>query len=348
MRARAQARTQRFLNARERTLGVDKAALDRQVEEKRLAKLAEKQANADQFAYDQQVLRILESNEAESRAAKMAEMNALREDLLAQAQEPKNTCEKMGTPINPDDCSFAAGQRFAGEDQSKDVRIRQQQAQMRQWTRQQVAEKQARSAEVVEEGMRFHQYLSAVDQMRAEMEEAEAARVKAEKRMVRAMNEARANEVAETKAKDKALEDELNEMELKHVMEDPFINEETDFGKSAQSDYRVRPDHFKGYSSDQVKYIFQENDVVVAEHKKAKQEEKDVDAAWGRHQDAVSYMMEQNYQAQKAQRDYMNKLQAEDIAKQRLVQAEKKAQAEKDRFGSVDGGFFKGFGSSCR
>ena len=348
MRARAQSRTERFLNARQRTMGVDKAGLDRQLEEKRLARLAEKQANADQFAYDQQVLRILESNEAESRAAKMAEMNLLREDLLAKAKEPKNSCPRGGTPINPDDCSSSAGQCFAGEDQRRDVRIRQQQAQMRQWTTQQVAEKQARTAETAEEGMRFHQYLSAVDQMRAEMEEAEAARVKAEKRMVRAMNEARAAEVADTKSKDKALDDQLNEMELKHVMESPFINEETDFGISAQADYRVRPDHFKGYSKDQVKYIFQQNELLVEDHKKAKQDERDVEAAWGRHNSAVTYMMEQNEQAQKAQRDYVYKLQAEDIAKQRLVQAEKKAQSQKDRFGSIDGGFFKGFGTSCR
>ena len=348
MRARAQARTARFLNARERTLGVDKKELDRQVEEKRLAKVAEKQAAMDQFAYDQQVLRILENNEAESRAAKMAEMNALREDLLAQAQRPKNTCEKMGTPIEPEECSTAAGQYFAGEDQAKGERIRQQQAQMRQWTHQQIAEKQARSAEIKEDSVRYHQYLTAVDQMRAEMEDAEKARVKSEKMMVRAMNEARASEVADTKAADKELNDKLNEMELKHVMESPFINEETDFGKSAVSDYRVRPDHFKGYSKDQVRYIFKENEVVLDAHKKAKQEAVDVEKAWGKHQAAVTYMMEQNEQSQKVQRDYVNKLQAEDIARQRLVQAEKKVQAEKDRFGSIDGGFFKGFGNSCR
>jgi hypothetical protein len=278
----------------------------------------------------------------------MAEMNELRADLMAQAAMPKNTCDKIGTPINPEQCSTSAGQYFAGEDNARDERIRQQQAQMRQWTRQQIAEKSARSTEIKEDGMRFHQYLTAVDQMRAEMEQAENDRVRAEKLMIRMQNEARAAEVNDQNTADKEFETKLNNMELKHVMEDPFLNEETDAAKSAVADYRVRPDHFKGYSKDQVRYIFKENEVLVGDHKAAKQEEKEVEAAWGRHTAAVTFAMEQNEQAQKAQRDYINKLEAEDIAKQRLVQAERKLQSQKDKFGAIDGGFFEGFGTSCR
>ena len=48
MRARAEARTQKFLNARSRTIGIDLDGLNAQVEEKRLLREAEKKAAADQ------------------------------------------------------------------------------------------------------------------------------------------------------------------------------------------------------------------------------------------------------------------------------------------------------------
>jgi len=48
MRARAQSRTERFLNARSRTIGVDVEGLNQQVEEKRQLREAERKADADQ------------------------------------------------------------------------------------------------------------------------------------------------------------------------------------------------------------------------------------------------------------------------------------------------------------
>jgi hypothetical protein len=159
-------------------MGVDKEGLDRQIAEKKVAKEAERQANVDQAAYDQEIFRILESNEEQRRAEKMESMNQLRQDLLAHAQEPKNTCEKGGDPIDAEQCSFGAAQYFAGEDKQAQERKRLQQAQMRQWTTQQMAEKNARSTEEKEDAMRYQQYLNAVNGMRAEIEANEQKRVR--------------------------------------------------------------------------------------------------------------------------------------------------------------------------
>ena len=100
MRARAQQRTERFLNARTRTMGIDKNFLDQQVEEKRLAKLAEKQADLDQAAYDQSILRVLESNEA-----KPSKIEAWHSDMTFRQHPPSVTVLKGVTipPVGGDD-----------------------------------------------------------------------------------------------------------------------------------------------------------------------------------------------------------------------------------------------------
>ena len=48
MRARGEARTARFLNSKLRTIGIDKAGLDKQVGEKKKAKQLEKESNLEE------------------------------------------------------------------------------------------------------------------------------------------------------------------------------------------------------------------------------------------------------------------------------------------------------------
>ena len=48
----------------------------------------------------------------------------------------------------------------------------------------------------------------------------------------------------------------MDSMELTHGKNDPFLNEETDFGTSAVAPHRVRPDHFKGFNKAQNMYIY--------------------------------------------------------------------------------------------
>jgi len=186
MRARATARTDRFLNARVRTMGIDKEGLDKQIAEKEAAREAERQADLDQAAYDQQIFRILEANEEARKAEKMAGLLQLKADLQEHAALPKNTCDKGGTTIDAENCGTSAAQYFAGEDKGQGERKRLQQAQMRQWTLQQMAEKAARTNEELEDDMRYTQYLNAVNDMREQIQMAEDARVSAlEQRVLR-------------------------------------------------------------------------------------------------------------------------------------------------------------------
>ena len=51
MKARAEARTHRFLNARSRTIGIDVNGLNAQIAEKKQMKEAQRQADADQCKF---------------------------------------------------------------------------------------------------------------------------------------------------------------------------------------------------------------------------------------------------------------------------------------------------------
>lgn len=73
-------------------------------------------------------------------------------------------------------------------------------------------------------------------------------------RFVMMDNVMRAKEVREKKARDDAAEKEMKEAEVRHAISDPHSTEETVFCKNHHTNYRFRPDHFKGFSKEQIKY----------------------------------------------------------------------------------------------
>ena len=329
-------------------MGIDKEGLDQQIREKKDRVLAEKRADQDQAAYDQQVFRILTANEEARRAEKMESMKQLQSDLVAHSRLPKNTCDKMGDTVDAEACGFSAAQYFSGEDKNGEERRRLQQAQMRQWTTQQVAEKAARTAEEGEDAARYDQYLNAVDGMRGEMEKAESDRARDDRMTVRQLNEMRAAEKADLGRAEKERNEFMNDREFEHVKNDPFINEETDVAKSAVADYRVRPDHFKGFSKAQTDYIYKKNGKLVQDNLDTRAGEAAEAAGWAAHTDQVVRMMEA---AEQADKDSAKELEMErdtEIQRQREEGRERKEESRRDRFGAVGGGFFDGFGRSCR
>jgi len=254
----------------------------------------------------------------------------------------------MGVPIDPENCGTGAAQYFSGEDKLREERIRIQQAQMRQWTSQQIAEKNARSTEIKEESLRYDQYLNAVDQMRGTIEDETAQEVSKRRMMVRQENENAAKWKSEERQRLSQLNDQLNDMEADSMRKSAFLNEDTEYGKSALADYRVRPDNFKGYNKEQIAYIFKGNQKVQMDQMEQKQKEIEEDMAWAAHQENVSRVMEASEQQDKEHRDYMNKLQTEDIQRQRAELKAKQQKMKEDKFGAIGEGFFQGFGTSCR
>jgi len=172
--------------------------------------------------------------------------------------------------------------------------------------------------------------------------------VKNDKYTVRQLNQMRASEKVELAARENELNDFMNNREFEHIRNDPFMNEETDISQSALASYRTRPDHFKGFNKAQNMYIYKKNEELVSDHKIMKQAERDDEKAWANHTSQVVRMMEQSEQQNRDHKQYIERLQDDDIQAQRKVQAMKKQLSEEDRFGKVSSGFFDGFGTSCR
>eukprot|EP00957_Ditylum_brightwellii_P077374 5879375-Ditylum_brightwellii.AAC.1 len=95
MRDRAQKRTVRFMNAKNRTIGVDKAYLDLQLSEKEHARIAQEKADSREALCQAQLIRHLEETELMAREVKAKDYHDLKETLLEQMQLPKNNALGM-------------------------------------------------------------------------------------------------------------------------------------------------------------------------------------------------------------------------------------------------------------
>ena len=78
MRARNEARRERFLNARQRAIGVDVDALDAQCAERAGAKAADAAEDAEHASRQAYVAQLVEQREMQEKALKTAEMQSLK------------------------------------------------------------------------------------------------------------------------------------------------------------------------------------------------------------------------------------------------------------------------------
>ncbi|XP_069019697.1 RIB43A-like with coiled-coils protein 2 isoform X1 [Embiotoca jacksoni] len=154
----------RIFNDKLRTIGVDKEALDAQVNEK---KQQEDAAKKEQNAYDADTLHnskvagVLQSRQAKEKRALEKAIDAYRH----RHQQPR---PKYG-PNDPGGCGKADAQmmlsgRLAGEDAASESRLRRQREQLREWLVQQQAD---RAAERHQEKLEEQHY----DRCRAEMDD---------------------------------------------------------------------------------------------------------------------------------------------------------------------------------
>lgn len=199
----------------------------------------------------------------------------------------------------------------------------------------------ARKTEERNEIKHYSDYILEEDNLRSMLEEEASKENQEFLKSMQMDNLKRAEEVKEKKKIDDLMdkEEKLNEVLL--AISDPFLSEETNFSK-------VRPDHFKGFSKDQIKYIFRENDAVLAEKKRLKKKAEEVSKQWDTHQDAILQEMEKAEFERQLKVKHENQVQVKTLKIQRQLLREKQAQMKKEKFGAIEEGFFQKFGQSCR
>ena len=116
-RRRDEERTARLMNSKLRTIGVDVAFLEQQVEQKRRETVLEKEAKAEEAAYEARLIRHLEETEAAELEAKAKEIEDVKETLLKQMAAPKNESTRMVDHFDfESSCGPASAQTFAGDE----------------------------------------------------------------------------------------------------------------------------------------------------------------------------------------------------------------------------------------
>jgi len=212
---------------------------------------------------------------------------------------------------------------------------------IRQWCAKQLNEKrQIDNAEQVKE-KKYSEYVLAEDTLRCEMARTEKSHRSELEASVKSQN-------IELAFKRREEEKRLRALEIKEAQSSLLLFEETKLSENALDVHRVCPDSFSGFSKVQVQTIYRENALLGKEREKKRDEEKLIEEQWSRHQEELVKKMEECEMLKQEMIEKENCVQAEVLRVQREELKKKKELMAKERFGSIEQGFFQKFGTSCR
>ncbi len=342
MREANEQRRQRFHNARDRIIGVDVAALDAQVRERKLNVMADADLERLEAIRFNHVAIMLEENAIQEKEMQKFQQEALKSSWDT-AVDHKAAVNAIKDPMyDSHKTGKAAAQVFIGEDSDRVGRIKSQQHQIKKWQEEKMLERRALNEIEKEEEKAYSDMLDKISNARAENEREEIALRKSIQTSTNKENAIlyRFNkQQAEAALKQSHIEDALGCLEI--------VDEEKE--NALGPDGRVsRRDHFKGYTEGQVRKILRDNMDIVARKNAEEDERKRMDSIWRLQQDIAGRAMELNAVEEAAIRMEQDQDRHATIAQQILEERERRSQSERNRFGSTSKEFFNKFGTSCR
>jgi len=353
-------RKARIFNAKQRTIGIDKEALERQIAERQAATELEQRrdaAFADRMLVTEQRVQLMERDVQRARKDAMMSVQAYREQMQQKhmrkewdLNDPTQLRKDRATREGDTDpyTGPASIQKFSGEDLEYGNRVRRQQQQQAQWVVEQMAEKQAQIDNEQEMDRLFAERQAEVDERRAAMEENEMTSRVVMNNAVRDYN------IALMDAKrDKTMQERTEEAvdaieEIKYQLNSELLNENVG-ATSANGDGRVLKYAFRGFTKDQVVGIRNEQLRQAADKVEQKVREKEAEESW----DIVQEAVRRNLMA--GEREVMRR--KLELAKQTAVEQQRQADEQRARkevlykqvyAGAMDDTFFSQFGSSSR
>jgi len=341
-RARNAERAKRFNSGKRRN--VDLATIEKQIASNSSRNADERDLDHRYAVMADRVSLIVEERRLQDQDQRQAELHHLRSDWDRRVAQPKNDVPKLASAstLAP---GLASAQAFTGEDLSAPRRKLRQHAQMRTWSLEQMALKEAHRNDGAVENLRFAAWEKHVSDQRSKVEQAER---RAKLDVDLDLRYARDRQVEEKRQKeqdDRAIEDECNAREMERMQNDPMLNEEREY----LADGRVRPDHFRGLSKAQVTGIFAENEQVERYRKEMSASAFDEGAQFRAECDHVNTLVAAaEYHAENERLRERLDVQ-EHLQRMMLEGEERKEQQKKDRFGAIEeGGVLSGFGKSYR
>lgn len=364
IRDRAKERTVRFMNARERQIGIHKDSLDIQVREKENARLKELHEKEQEAEYMNSVIKFAEQEEIAAKEERQRQLDDVKQTLMSQKMMPKNNAIKKGTPIDLETCTASSIQRFSGEDLGFHSRKLEQQKELQSWCSSSIQNLKDRQLNEMNEKQEYADYVLKEDYMRTLMAREEEDQ---KKRLLIEIKDDNLRQARENKMKREQQlqrEKEQKSAEVSHAMNEPFLTEDTEQVHKKISSSAVcsngsietsesgrghfRPDHYKGFTKDQIQYLLSQNETILREKEMMNDQIRQEEENYAQYQSAMLEEMElaEYERQQQVLRD--NKNQAQIHNQQRKELKEKQDYMKRDRFGEIGEGFFQKFGQSCR
>jgi len=343
IRARNEARRERCLNARSRTIGVDVAALEAQIKEKEESRKLESSESMAQAERDRFINKLIEQRELEEREMKRVQMEEQKMVWEQQRSRGKNQAPRMGDPVVAEECGLGAVQRFSGEDSSRIQRMRMQQQQMRSWTKQQMEERSAKEREEKDEDVRYAAYLRMLAEKRQELEGDEVVLSRENAMRNRKENEYLAEQLRLRHSHEKQVEAAAKVEEVENMMNSAFLCEDTSGGLTPEG--RIVKDRYKGLTREQIREMYRQNEQLITQKKASNGED---DREWRMQQIRLEAVLAQSEVEQNSLLQSVKAEQRDYLQKQIAEHEEKKRREREEKFGAVENEFFNGFGTSWR
>lgn len=260
-------RQARIFNNKQRLIGIDKNALEQQINDKKLIEEMEIK-RGEAFAHDMirndKISFLLQKRQEHDER----ELNRAMNEFRALHQQPDGRREwdlqdpdflKKDKParVCDDDprCGPASLQKFDGEDLNGQSRKKYQQEQIREWTHQQMEERNNSKAQQKLADKLYDFKQIELDKRARELQKAEEECRRAINSAVKDYNEALNREQAQKMALKKMQEQDDNMTEIANAIFSDLLTENPDQAMSALGPHRVVTQSWKGMSKEQIENI---------------------------------------------------------------------------------------------
>jgi len=331
----------RIMNAKVRIIGLDVDALDAQVAEKKQNHANKLESDRFEKAQAMEIDRLLTASLEEERQMKEYQMHTMKQNWADAANE-RNRVKNApkGRDFDPDNCGSASLQKFSGEDENRIQRLKLQKDQMRKWIQEQIAEKSYLNKIRKDDDMTYAEMIKAIDDIRAATEKEEI-----EMRKYIQDSYKRSNlDLAKTQ---KARINDWNKMNINSATSLTAFDE--DKGLAMDENGRIiRVDMFKGFTDEQKRRIFQDNQDLIRHNNAVKDGERRQDFDWALQQEMSLRAMELAEYEEKCMRDAQKEERLAYLRQQIEHQNNAKYDWKKTKYGEIGSQFFESFGRDCR
>ncbi|KAL0481928.1 hypothetical protein AKO1_011382 [Acrasis kona] len=359
-RAAEEERKNRIFNPKVRVIGVDKQALDAQVEEKKLLKQMEDER--DRF-YDEQT--IISSQHGQFLESKMQDVRREVQKTVSEYRQTQQANElrrefdlndkdalKKELPVRVGDrdprLGISAAQVFNGEDLGNRERSRAQKEQMKSWIEQNISEKDHQKALEEYEKLMYEKRTEEVNFLANEIEKQKEL-LRLEK--LRANKEYNLEQLVEKRNREaeQKMRDEIDKLEeIQNQLNSDLLNENFHSTLHATDGNRFKPYNFKSLRPEQYQEIHEvrEQQILEKEYNKAKQKmEDEMQHVNDRINDRMANRLKREQERLKQEKEK----QLAEIHKKQMEQNKAKKNHIQDLYANeVTEDFFSQFGTSSR